>query len=312
MSSLFLRDMLVATRLGLHDLNRVIVTAPKRYKVYEIAKRSGGKRIIAHPSRELKILQYLVLERLLAQLPIHKAAAAYVSGRGIRVNAEAHLGKAYLIKLDFRDFFPSIKVSDWDKYVARRDCKILLDKEDAEAVRRILFWGRGNLTPNCLSIGAPTSPILSNILMYKFDAKVCKSLSASSVSYTRYADDITLSSDSLAAIRAAERSIEKIVTNQRWPRLLLNDEKRGFYTKGVKQMVTGLILTPEGRVSIGRERKRLIHAMVHNFIQGLLDRDNAKKLQGLIGFSIANEPQFIESLKLKYGRRAIRRIQQLT
>jgi RNA-directed DNA polymerase len=86
-----LQDLSIELGLGSHDLLRIIVTAPARYKVYQIPKRSGGMRTIAQPSRELKAIQRFVLRTTLSKLPVHVAAAAYVEGRNIAENAQAHV-----------------------------------------------------------------------------------------------------------------------------------------------------------------------------------------------------------------------------
>src|SRR5438067_12922461 len=107
-----LLDELVAhLRIGPLELMRIIQTAPARYKQYTIPKRSGGLRIIAQPSRELKALQRYVLQTKLSQFPIHQAATAYIKNRNILYNAEKHKDNRVIMKLDFTDFFPSIKVN---------------------------------------------------------------------------------------------------------------------------------------------------------------------------------------------------------
>jgi RNA-directed DNA polymerase len=114
-------DLLRALGWSGKDLERIIATAPARYKVYTIPKRHGGHRIIAQPSRELKMIQRYILYNKLDGCPIHEAAMAYVTGRNIRANAERHRAENVILKLDFKDFFPSIKVRDWEKLCAK-DC----------------------------------------------------------------------------------------------------------------------------------------------------------------------------------------------
>ena len=97
-----------------HDLmlprstvEHLMQSAPHRYKVYDIPKRSGhGMRTIAQPAREVKRLQYWVLANCLADVPVHEAATAYREGLNTRSNAEVHVRNPYLLKLDFRNFFP--------------------------------------------------------------------------------------------------------------------------------------------------------------------------------------------------------------
>lgn len=78
-------QMLESLPFSRTELDKIIRTAPYRYKVYYIDKRSGdGKREIAQPSAELKLIQRWVVENVLSSYPIHPAAAAYIKGKGIR------------------------------------------------------------------------------------------------------------------------------------------------------------------------------------------------------------------------------------
>src|SRR5689334_16570641 len=92
--------------LGSEDLSRIIETAPKRYKMYEIPKRRGGTRVIAQPSRELKTIQRYLVETKLNSFPVHPCATGYAPRRNIFANAAAHRHNRVLLKLDFKDFFP--------------------------------------------------------------------------------------------------------------------------------------------------------------------------------------------------------------
>lgn len=163
-----LSELAVALSIAESDLRLIVATAPKRYKIYEIPKRRGGTRTIAQPSRELKAIQRHIVDEKLSKMPIHKAAMAYREGVSIADNARRHQNSRILLKVDFSDFFPSIVVRDW-----RRRLKILrpdnIDLDDLPIYDRVLFWGRGGYRPLCLSIGAPSSPILSNIVMFDVD-----------------------------------------------------------------------------------------------------------------------------------------------
>ena len=109
-----IHELVIHFRVSPSDLLRIISTAPARYKEYTIPKRKGGIRVIAQPSREVKALQRYILGQKLSTLPIHPAATGYVKGRNIFQNAEYHQSNRVILKLDFVDFFPSIKVGDWD------------------------------------------------------------------------------------------------------------------------------------------------------------------------------------------------------
>ena len=91
------------------DLALLIITAPNRYKNHYIEKRHGrGRRLISQPTAEVKLLQRLLIEHELSGLPIHRAATAYRKKRSILDHATPHASARYLLKLDFKDFFPSL------------------------------------------------------------------------------------------------------------------------------------------------------------------------------------------------------------
>ena len=96
------------------DLRVFLRTAPYRYKRYTIPKRNGkGIRHIAQPASAVKKLQIHTINNYLKKsLPVHGKATAYKKGSGIKRNASFHCSNAYLLKMDFKDFFPSIHTND--------------------------------------------------------------------------------------------------------------------------------------------------------------------------------------------------------
>ncbi len=297
----------IATGLSPGDILSIARSAPKRYKVYEIPKRSGGTRVIAQPSRELKVIQRVLTDELLSELPVHNSAMAYRIGRNIKQNASRHRSSEVILKLDFENFFPSIKTGDWIKFI--RELKPEWASEGAaELTKYIFFWGDGGYEPKCLSIGAPSSPAISNILLYNFDTSISKIANEEGVIYTRYADDITISGANFDQVLKTEKRIRKVIKEMRSPRLRFNEKKRGLYSKGQRRMVTGLVITPDRKVSMGRQRKREISSLIHNYSLGKLDIEEVGKLKGLLGFANAVEKSFIRSMRRKYSDDIIDRI----
>ena len=295
------------TGLGRADLSKIIHSAPARYKVYPIPKRTGGDRQIAQPSRPLKALQRAVACEFLANLPVHDSASAYRSGKSILDNALVHRTSAFLLKLDFVNFFNSILVKDWDAYV-RRNLKAL-SAEDRYILRQVLFFGAGKNRPAFLAIGAPSSPMVSNIMLYDFDCRIAEFCRTKSVSYSRYADDITLSGQNLAQLLEVENFITRLLAKTTSPKLDLKREKRGLYSRAGKRMVTGLVVTPDRKISLGRERKREISAMVDHIRKGTnTDDQHMLRTKGFLGFAISCEPSFVTRLRLKYGDEVIERV----
>jgi RNA-directed DNA polymerase len=293
--------------LSATEIQRIILTAPARYKVYDIPKRNGaGWRTIAQPSRELKAIQRYVLNKKLIGYPIHSNSMAYANGRNILQNAQAHARSKPILKLDFQQFFPSIKVSDWEKF-AKRIPNSEVQQSDIRLYSQIMFWGqqKRSITPRCLSIGAPTSPILSNILLYDLDVTLSTEAERLGATYTRYADDITISGPTLDIVQAFEKFTRRAVRSLKSPRLTFNDEKCGLYKKGQRRLVTGLVVTPVGGISVGRDRKRLISSMLYRSSKELLNQIERSRLKGLLGFCVANEPLFLNRMRAKYGDQTV-------
>lgn len=286
-------------------LDYLIRSAPYRYKVYQVPKRSGsGMRTIAQPAKEIKILQYWVIKNIFSNMPVHPSATAYVTGKNIRDNCDPHASKPYLLKLDFKNFFPSIKGEDFLQYTRNND-NIDLEEPDLNRLVKILFWWPKGQTQLQLSIGAPSSPYLSNAIMYKFDSEITQYCSQLLVNYTRYADDMTFSMHDKTSRGLILQRVLDLLNELPFPRLEINNKKTVFGSKAHRRMVTGLILSNEGDVSLGRERKRRISAQIHHFINGKLSDKDQVKLRGMLAFARSIEPDFVRRIEKKYGHKVI-------
>jgi retron-type reverse transcriptase len=287
------------TGIGVRDVERIIATAPFRYKVYPIEKRSGGVRIIAQPAREVKALQTSAVEELHGLLPVHHAAQAYVKNGGIRKNASIHVSNSYLLKLDFKNFFPSIHPEDFQTHLAKYAANVFLADEVSQ-LSRLLFWRPRGTESYRLSIGAPSSPFISNTLMYEIDAQLTDACAAEGIKYSRYADDLAFSSNVAHALDALADSVRSILRTAAYPRLRLNRQKTVFASRRGRRVITGVVLSSTGTVSLGRERKRTIRAMAHKQKIGQLSELDQLKLRGFLAFANDIEPAFAEGIRSKY------------
>jgi RNA-directed DNA polymerase len=279
---------------------RVVWSASHRYKTYTIPKRTGGVRTINHPARELKLLQYWVLDNVCSRLRVHDAATAYRSGRNIRDHAAIHVRQSYLLKVDFRDFFPSIRRTDVLRVLGEHVevlTGVLEGDPDRELVCRIVCKG------DQLTIGAPTSPTLSNAVMFDFDTRWAARSRELGVVYSRYADDLYFSTSTANILSGLLAELRQDLQERVSPRLFINNEKTAFGSRKRSRLVTGLVLTPEFRISMGRDRKRLMKSLVFSFLRGGLTKQQADSLRGLIAYARSVEPSFVETLRNKYGAR---------
>jgi RNA-directed DNA polymerase len=293
--------------LTVDEVLAISSNAPRRYKTYEIPKRSGsGTRTISHPARELKALQYFFLRGVLSGLPVHAAAMAYKHGASIKANAAPHANSRVILKLDFDSFFPSLRVDNWTTYVS--DYFPNWTDAEIEFSRRVLFWGEGGRIPKCLAIGAPTSPHISNLLMYELDDALTEFADVQDIVYTRYADDITFSSQGFINKEATIGHVRQKATRLRYAKLQLNDAKTNLISKAFSRRVTGIVITNSNGLSLGRNRKRLISAMTYRASRRGLDAGSIGRLQGFLAFALDVEPSFVTMLERKYGRNLIRNI----
>lgn len=221
----------------------------KHYRQFEIGKRSGGTRLISSPKAFLKVVQYFLLDYFLWRLPIHDNSHAYKIGRSILTNATPHVAKSYVANIDIQDFFGSINMQMVRDLLLRHN----FGNQLAFAIAKMVTLN------NSLPQGAPTSPIISNCFLFEFDNEMAKFATHRDMSYTRYADDITISSNNrkktIAAIKYAEKLLHKIG-------LLLNEKKTRIATQHGQQKVTGVVVNSKPQPP--REFRREIRAMFHN------------------------------------------------
>lgn len=304
-----LRAMAIETGLSEVVVQRIMHSAPHRYKQYMIKKRSGGQRLISQPATEVKLLQRAFIDVYLSKLPVHPAAMAYRAGLSILDNAKAHAGSGSILKMDFRDFFPSIRKASWMNYCA--EFSILEDFSERELSASLLFQRPKLGSGMQLAIGAPSSPTLSNLLLYQFDEIISAEAAKDKVKYTRYADDLTFSAERSWNLVDIERTVKRVLREIAYPRLMLHPDKTIHITKKFSRNVTGLILANDGRVTIGKKRKRAIHAATHAASQGRLDDRQLQKLGGMLAFVNSVEPDFLNVLRGRYGGDTIMKLQTI-
>jgi RNA-directed DNA polymerase len=282
-------------------LDRMANHASYMYQEYDIPKKHGfGTRRIHQPSPQLKGIQRWLCRRVLADLPLHGAATAYVPGRGIRVNAEVHAKRRFLLRVDFRDFFPSITSSDIKSFLQAASDEL----DDWTAADRD-FFVKSVCRFGQLTIGAPTSPVLSNLVCAELDGRIQQLASERSVYYSRYADDLFFSTDCPGILAGLPTALGGILRTIPYPRnLVINHKKTRHSSKKHRRRVTGLLLTPEGDVSIGHNRKRKLRSLIYRYTQ--LSEAQRHHLAGWLAFAADVEPKFLERLAMKLGAANVR------
>jgi RNA-directed DNA polymerase len=298
--------------LGISEdqLKRLILRSPYAYKIYDIPKRNGGSRSIAQPAAETKFIQYWLITNIFHRLPVHACATAYMRNSGILKNASAHKDNSYLTKFDFKSFFTSIKLDDLVAHFTKHFGDIF-GADEINDIARISCIKLPENRELCLSIGAPSSPALSNSIMFEFDAAVFTWCTERGITYTRYADDLTFSTNEKGLSSCVEPTLRKIIRKLEYPSLRFNTKKTTHLSKKYQRRVTGLIINNEGNVSLGRERKREISALIHKFSLKQLSAEETYRLQGLLGFARDVEPLFMSRMRGKYRSALIEEILQI-
>lgn len=231
-------------------------------------------------------------------------ATAYRKGAGIRANAERHQHTRFTNRYDFKDFFPSFS-ADRVRLFVHEQTKMLgieLSEQDLDfAVSIVCRHGK-------LTIGAPSSPAITNAMMFEFDQRMHQECEKRGLIFTRYADDIFVSSTEAGQLKGVGQLIAKCKRGVPHLCLRLNQSKTAHLSKKYRRTVTGVVITPQHTLSIGRGRKREIKSLIHQWIKGELDGERASYLRSLFAFAIDIEPDFEERLIQKYGAEEITRL----
>ena len=281
-------------------VEKLAQTASQRYKTYPIPKKSGGVRSIYHPAKELKALQKVIYEDLLMKLPLHQCAYAYKKKVNLHDHAKVHSGAKFLLRMDFKNFFESISADDIRTFI-NANSTLLLDEwseDDTELLTKIVC------RHSSLTIGSVTSPHLSNSICYSLDEQLNSISLIDEVKYTRYADDLYFSTSKPDVLPKIQKSVLKIVKQLQLPKAIkINYSKTHHSSSKNKMAVTGLVLTNDGQISIGKKKKSEIKSMVYGWDK--LDKEKQKYLVGYLSFCSSVEPAFINTLCRKYGARVV-------
>ena len=220
-----------------------------------IPKRSGGTRRLLVPSHELKAVQRRILRRVLAKLTVHPAVTGFEDGQSIVHNARQHVGKAVVLKMDVEDFFPSTKAERLTKYFQR----IGWNREAAELLTKLTTHEGG------LPQGAPTSPRLSNLVNRRLDTRIGRVAARRKCTYTRYADDITISfpRDNARRVRGMVQYARRRLKIEGYRS---HRDKQLILRQHQQQRITGLVVNR--KVNLPRETRRRLRAIEHRLNTG--------------------------------------------
>ena len=267
----------------------------KHYHTVLISKRDGSKRKLSVPDLILKMVQRSIADVILTQYPVSKYACAYKYGSNVQQNARPHVRKKKILKLDIDGFFDHILYSQVKNIV-------FFEEKYAPPIRTLLTmlcYYRESLPQ-----GAPTSPAITNIIMYDFDETVGAFCRGKGIAYTRYCDDMTFSGDfdENEVIAFVKEELQKLG-------LFLKTRKTAVIPATKRQTVTGIVVNE--KINISKEYKKKIRQEMYYIrkfgIDGHLERMGIPEkehyllsLKGRVAFvlqTLPNDEEFSEYKK---------------
>jgi hypothetical protein len=275
------------------------------YHYRTLTKRSGDIRLIEAPKPRLKQLQRQILELILNQIPPHSAAHGFLKGRFIGTFAAPHAGQRVVLRMDLRDFFPSIsgariqtffRTAGYPESVADRLGGICTNAAPRSAWNVPAFEvdplqlreARVLYSRPHLPQGAPTSPALANLCFYRADCRLAGLAKSAGAVYTRYADDLAFSGGQ-SFERCAERFSTHVAAILHEEGFAVHHRKTRIMRQGVRQHLAGLVTNQ--RVNVIRTDFDRLKATLTNCIRLGPESQNRdahprfrQHLEGRIGF----------------------------
>lgn len=308
----------LATLLGfkLKNLTYIVYKIPEenKYQKFTVPKKGGGNRILFAPNDKLKLLQRRLADLLLdcdheitqksgdtekANLAV---AHGFRKGLSILTNADQHVRKKYVLNVDLEDFFFSFNFGRVRGFFLK-DKNFKLAPEVATVIAQIACY------ENMLPQGSPCSPVISNLISRYLDIKLLHFAKVNGCTYTRYADDITFSTNKSKMPRTVAKNrtffishkwkissnFKKIVEDSGFK---INDKKTRVQHRTTRQDVTGL--TVNKLVNVKKDYYRNLRAMCNSMFQnGRFYLPVSHKKSSMSG---EYEGNYIENLDVLEGR----------
>lgn len=239
----------IAAYLGVSDsLVRQILHRPDyHYRIFTMKKRDGRERVISTPKTYLKVIQWWILDNILNPIELSPAVHGFRRNHSYLSNALVHHGAKHILNVDIKSFFDSI--------TKERIQLVFSDlgyDEGGSAVLSALTT-RNGVTPT----GAPTSPMLANLIFRDADHQLTTFAESIGLTYTRYADDLTFSSQHRISGDVLS-AVSEVVSSAGF---VLNKSKTKFMGRGDRQEVTGVVINES--LNMPREWRNWARGFLH-------------------------------------------------
>lgn len=260
------------------------------YAQKEIPKKDGTSRTLYVPQLALKVVQRWILKEILEKINVSGQAMAFVPKKnGLRVNAEYHKKNIFILEMDIKNFFGSIQ----EKQVFQLFCKIGYNTDVSAILANLCTY------EDVLPQGAVTSPYIANLVTYHLDVRLNGLCSRKDIVYTRYADDLSFSSNNRTKLNSIEKIVKHIVNEEGFE---INEKKTRYLSNDVKKTITGITINNE-EVHVDKALKKKIRAMIFNSIVNK-DYSRNDKIKGSIAY--------VDSIEKGYKQKIVKYIIQIT
>lgn len=259
------------------DLSSMINSPNSYYRTFDIPKRSGGLRTITAPYPSLKYIQRWIYDNILKQIPVHGCAHGFIRQRSTLTNVNIHVGQKFLLKMDLKDFFPSIPLS----WVIQLFYSLGYEKQVAFYLASLCCYNEK------LAQGAPVSPSISNIVSKHLDRRLYRIAKRFKLNYSRYADDIAFSGENINV--RFMNYVKAIILDCGF---VINPKKIRIYNELGNKILTGISLAT-GKPRLPRDYRRKLEKDLYFIAKyGLNSHISHNKIRN---------PHYLESLLGKIG-----------
>lgn len=273
-NTLFCNDgvVTIASCIGIsHGLLTAMIKSPSRYyRQFNLKKKSGGERQILAPRKFMKVVQYWINDHILNRLSVHSSCYSYRNGVSIKDNALNHINKKFVANIDISDYFGTIN----KKMVSNCLRKNNIPEHIINVISGLVTYN------GVLPQGAPTSPIISNSILFELDRRISNAAQKLDCVYTRYSDDITISGDCKKRISSLINAIE---INIGFMGFSLNNEKKRIASNNSRQVVTGILVNDSLRPT-RNYRKKIRSTFDHAIKEMDNSQETINKLKGYFNY----------------------------
>lgn len=266
----------------------------ERYSYFKLKKRNGTFREIMSPSRDLKYIQKWILFNILSKYPLQDSCKGFRKEISIFDNAKVHEKSEVILKVDLLKFYDTItekRIYGVFKNMGYIENLAYSLSKITTAKHRDSYWDSfDNLSketlsklvderPGILPQGAPTSPMLANIVATRMDKRFESLASKMNFKYSRYADDLTFSIQINGKLPSL-KMIKKIISDEGF---YLNNEKLKYMKKGCSQYVTGLTTTHG--VNVSKKYRKTISDHIYYCKKNGVENHLKIKSQDFVGYN---------------------------